>query len=60
MAMTQLEKDVISSEKSLEMAGFVFPAEEKVVWDKVAKGEFSPKEAVKAILGFLPPDFDKF
>jgi hypothetical protein len=58
--MTQIEKDVISTGKSLEMEGFVFPPEEKAIWARVAKGEVSEREAVKLILGDLPIDFDHF
>ena len=57
--MTQLEKDVISTGKSLEMEGFVFPPEEKAIWARVAKGEVSVREAIKQILGELPPGYDK-
>ncbi len=57
--MTQLEKNVISTGKSLELEGFSFPPNEQAVWNLVAKGKISERDAVEKILGELPPGFDE-
>ena len=56
----QLQENILSAQKSVELEGFVFTAEEKAVFTRIANGEITYKEAAKLISEDMPIDFDHY
>lgn len=56
----QLQENILSAQKSLELEGFVFTAGEKAVFTRIANGKITYKEAARLLLGDMPIDFDHF
>ena len=56
----QLQENILSAQKSLELEGFVFTAEEKAVFTRIASGEIMYKEAARLLLENMSIDFDHF